>query len=44
MTFSFSKFNFSLVEKKILLKKVDFFIIFVPIYVQNFRNVLFLWY
>ena len=25
MTFSFSKVNFSLLEKKILLKKIDFF-------------------
>ena len=32
--------SFSLLEKKILLKKVDFFIIFVHMNVQNFRNIM----
>ena len=30
-----------MLEKKILLKKVDFFIIFVHMKVQDFRNILF---
>ena len=40
--FSFSKVNFSLLEKKILLKKWIFKIIFVHINVQNFRNIEFI--
>ena len=39
ITFSFSKVNFSQHEKKILLKKVDFLIIFFHMNVQNFRNI-----
>ena len=38
-SFSFSKVNFSLLEKKILRKKVDFFTIFVHMNVQNFRHI-----
>ena len=38
ITFSFSKVDFSLLEKKIL-KKVDFFIIFVHMNVQMFWHI-----
>ena len=38
ITFSFSKVNFLLLEKRIFLRKVDFLIIFVHMNVQNFRH------
>ena len=41
ITFYFSKVNFSLLEKKIFLKKVDSFFTFVRVNVQNFWYILF---
>ena len=40
MTFSFSKVNFSLVEKKKnFQQKVDYFVTFVHMNVQNFQHI-----
>ena len=40
ISFYFLEVNFSLLGKKILLKKVDFLLIFVHTNVQNFRHML----
>ena len=39
ITFSFEKFNFSLLEKKMFLKKLGFFFTFVHLNVQNFWHI-----